>query len=607
MPGYPNTVAIATQVAYTYASIVTIYDSGVARTNAVDGAVQCCSGVTGLAFDPTGTYLYEAGSGYGVATVAGTGITSATSLNTSVSTNSLDVDNGQAYLTTGVVLNASTGAQVGVFLISPSQDASGPVASDSALGEGFVLVSTISGSEYQINAYNLSTFVLNGAIPVGGVVNTAGSGPSSLRRWGQNGLAFTTGSQVYVLSSPLVRDLSSTLADLGVTANVPALGTTGTNLTYSLTVSNAGPVAAAPATVIDSLPNGATLQTVTPSQGNCQPGAVITCNLGNLNSGSSATVQITVTPLSAATLTNTAMVSAPEGDPNLANNTVVSTTTVTGVVYNPAPAVTSISPAFVPAGATSFTLTVNGSGFAPDSTVQLGSTALPTTFVSSTQLTATVGASDVAAMGWAWINVTNPAPGGGISSSVPLTTYGVISLDINRLGFDPYTRQLYATIPSTATQVAGNSLVAINPASGTLGTPIGVGSGPNRISETSDGKYLYIGLDGAESLTYINLTTMAQGPVYPLNFTSFGSPTQVAARDLAVAPGDDNLLAIDTGAWTGIGLFDISGSTGNGAGETLPAPTPGRVLPLRTVQPCIPTTSIRREPSSTDGPSPARG
>ena len=56
---------------------------------------------------------------------------------------------------------------------------------------------------------------------------------------------------------------------------------------------------------------------------------------------------------------------------------------------------------------------------------------------------------------------------------------------------------------------------------------------------------------------------MTQGPVFPINIPSFpGQTTQVAARDLAVAPGNNNLLAIDTGSFSGNGLLDISGSTG---------------------------------------------
>ena len=560
MPGQPNTVAVALSTSNTYSSLVTIYDSGVPRANAVNGAVQCCSGVSGLAFDTTGTRLYEAGSGYGLATVSSTGITSATALNASVSTNDLRVDNGRAYLTTGVVLDANLGTQLGVFSVTPNQNANGSVAPDSTIGEAFVLVNPNLGNGYEVNAYDLSTFNLKGSIPVAGV-NSFLTNPGSLTRWGQNGVAFTSGTQVYILTSPLVRDLSTTLADISVTAvNPPASGTTGTNLTYSLQIANAGPSAATPITFINNLPNGSEFQSATTSQGTCNGGAVVYCDLGTLNSGASATVQIRLTPLAAGTLTNVASVTAPQGDPNPANNVASSSVMVTGSAYNPAPALTSISPAFVQEGSASFTLTVNGSGFASNSTVQLNSTALATTFVSANQLTAAIPASDVASLGWAWISVTSPTPGGGNSSILALTIYQVISLDINRMTFDPFTRKLYATVPSTATQVAGNSLIAIDPVTAKLGSPLNIGSGPNRIAESTDGRYLYIGIDGANSLTRVDLTSMAQGPLYPLTIPNSTPPAPFAARDLAIAPGDDNLIAIDTGAFSGKGLLDVASS-----------------------------------------------
>jgi uncharacterized repeat protein (TIGR01451 family) len=494
--------------------------------------------------------------------VDSTGITSATSLNTTVSTNALDVDNGHAYLTTGVILDANLGTQLGVFSVGQNQNANGPVVADSSIGKAFILLSQYSGSASQINVYDTSSFVLKGNIPLGVTsTTTVYPAPSSLVRWGQDGLAFTNGSQIYILRSTLVRDLSASLADLSVTVGGPGSGTTGSDLTYNLTVSNAGPVTAAPATLIDNIPNGSTFKSVTPSQGTCSSGAVVRCDLGNLNSGSSATVQIVVTALSSGTLTNTVTVAAPQADPNTGNNTASSATAVTGNDYNPSPAVSTISPAFVQSGSGSFTLTVNGSGFVSSSNVQLNGTSLPTSFVSASQLTATVDSSSVAALGWAWINVSNPSPGGGASSGVPLSVYQTIGLDVNRLSVDPFTGKLFASIPSTATQVTGNSLVAIDPSNGSLGSPMNIGSEPDRLAESADGQYLYVGLDGSKSVTRVDLTTMTQGPIYPVNATIYGSTAQVAPRDLAVDPGNDNLLAIDTGSSGGIGLFDISGPT----------------------------------------------
>ena len=93
------------------------------------------------------------------------------------------------------------------------------------------------------------------------------------------------------------------------------------------------------------------------------------------------------------------------------------TATVTILVEpQPAPAIASLSPPFVAAGGTAFTLTVNGSGFTPQSQVVLGATSLPTRFVNTTQITVQVPASAIANAGTTNVAVQNPAPGGGTST-----------------------------------------------------------------------------------------------------------------------------------------------------------------------------------------------
>ena len=67
--------------------------------------------------------------------------------------------------------------------------------------------------------------------------------------------------------------------------------------------------------------------------------------------------------------------------------------------------------AAAPAGA-GFTLTVNGTGFLPGATVNFNGTALATTFVNSSQLTAVVPAANIASAGTVSITVVNPQPGG---------------------------------------------------------------------------------------------------------------------------------------------------------------------------------------------------
>jgi hypothetical protein len=96
---------------------------------------------------------------------------------------------------------------------------------------------------------------------------------------------------------------------------------------------------------------------------------------------------------------------------------------LTFTVANPVPAITSLSPSHVVFGGAAFTLTVNGTNFVPSSDVNFKSTDRPTTFVSSTQLTATIPAEDIATYyGSPWeLYVWNPAPGGGWSNPLEVT------------------------------------------------------------------------------------------------------------------------------------------------------------------------------------------
>ncbi len=84
-------------------------------------------------------------------------------------------------------------------------------------------------------------------------------------------------------------------------------------------------------------------------------------------------------------------------------------------------------------------------------------------------------------------------------------------MDTNDIVFNPFTRKLYASLPSTATQVTGNSIVSIDPLTGALGSPIFVGSEPTPISISDDGQYLYAVLSGSNSVRRLNLTTLTPG------------------------------------------------------------------------------------------------
>ena len=95
--------------------------------------------------------------------------------------------------------------------------------SDSTLGRAFMAVSSFSNTG-AVYIFDETSFNLLGSIPVG-----TGNYPTSFSkivRWGQNGIAVAAPSnnQIYILQSPLVKDVSSSPADLGVWFTAPANG-----------------------------------------------------------------------------------------------------------------------------------------------------------------------------------------------------------------------------------------------------------------------------------------------------------------------------------------------------------------------------------------------
>ena len=140
---------------------------------------------------------------------------------------------------------------------------------------------------------------------------------------------------------------------------------------------------------------------------------------------------------------------------------VTSISPVAATVGGPvgAPTLSSVSTTSVAAGSAPFTLTVNGSNYTPGSVVQWNGTNQVTTYVSSTQLTASITAPDIAVAGTATVTVANMAPGGGTSTVGQVTVTGTLSAnasfvattgsDTNPGGFS----QPYLTIQKCASTV----------------------------------------------------------------------------------------------------------------------------------------------------------
>src|SRR5205823_9737936 len=131
------------------------------------------------------------------------------------------------------------------------------------------------------------------------------------------------------------------------------------------------------------------------------------------------------------------------------------------------------SPTCAAAGDPQFTLTVNGINFISTSVVNWNGAALTTTFVSSTQLTATVSASRIANPGTASITVVSPC--GGTSNAVTFPIDDTPSIT------SPLTASATVGTPFSYQITANNNPVSYNatdlPAGLTVNTTTGLISG----------------------------------------------------------------------------------------------------------------------------------
>jgi len=177
-------------------------------------------------------------------------------------------------------------------------------------GQSFWTNDELTGTLYRIN------------IQTGAVMN--GNGYSTGLGLGVSGL-FTQGiGGIAVFGQALAGG-----ADLGVTMTAPSAVQVGANVTYSLNVSNSGPLNATGVTLTASIPNSTVVSLSPNTCKSTSAGSTtnISCPIGNLAANSPAVAAtFTMLPSSPGTITATANVAGNESDPNLANNTATVTT-----------------------------------------------------------------------------------------------------------------------------------------------------------------------------------------------------------------------------------------------------------------------------------------
>ena len=179
--------------------------------------------------------------------------------------------------------------------------------------------------------------------------------------------------------------------------------------TGTLTVTGAGVLP----TLISITPNSGAAGTTVPVtlSGTSLTGATV------IDAGSGITVSgLAVVGASQITASFAIAANAASGTRNVTVTTPTCASNAVTFTVNTPLTVSSLSPNFVAAGGSAFTMTVNGTGYVSGSTVQWNGSALPTSYVTGNQLTALVPANLIASPASVAISVLNP--GGATSNAL---------------------------------------------------------------------------------------------------------------------------------------------------------------------------------------------
>jgi uncharacterized protein (DUF1800 family) len=213
---------------------------------------------------------------------------------------------------------------------------------------------------------------------------------------------------------------------------------------------------------------------------------------------------------------------------------------------NPIPVLNSVSPAAIAIG--SFTITASGSRFVKNAHIMFGKTALPTSYVSATRLTAT-GTATQAELGTVPVSVMNPAP--GPASSTPTLGVQVQTPDSVQIKVSPSKAALRpAGSQQFSTTITGSSNPSVTWAvNGTAGGNQALGS------ISASGLYTAPAAPPATNPVSITATSVADSRSVASAAVTVQNPVPVVA---SVSP---NPITVGNFTLTVMGSNFVSGAT----------------------------------------------
>ena len=322
-------------------------------------------------------------------------------------------------------------------------------------------------------------------------------------------------------------------ADIQVTQTVSnATPDLGTNTTFTVTVTNAGPVTATGVAVTDLLPAGLALVTATPSGATTYNAGTGAWTVGTLANGATATLTLLVTDNSTSALTNTAAKSAEnEGDPVAANNSAARTVTGQAADIQVTQTVSNATPNL--GGNVTFTVTATNGG--PNAATG-------------------VSVTDLLPAGLALVTAT-PSGVTTYNSGTGLWTIGSLANGAS------------ATLTIVATDNSTGPLT--NTASRSAGSPVDPVAGNNSASQSVTGQAADIAISQTVSNSAPNL---GSNTTFTVTATNGGPNAGTGVQVTDLLPAGLTLVtatpSVGTTYTAGTGLWNI-GNLANGASATL--------------------------------------